>query len=107
MGPRYFVPLFLRAAPPFAPPLPRPAAFAPGAAFAAGTAAPRLGLDQCVRPREHQPGVPVVEADQVGRLPRLPVHLDDLAALVRVADTIPANEEPVSNCCLHAPASLR
>src|SRR5207247_1912920 len=36
----------------------------------AGTAAPGLGLDQCVRTREHQPGVPVVEVDQVGRLPR-------------------------------------
>ena len=58
-------------------------------------------LDYGVRAGEAQPGVPVVESDQVGRPAGGAVHLHDLAAVVWLADRVAVHMQPVTDRCLH------
>jgi hypothetical protein len=59
-------------------------------------------LDHGVRSRETQPGVPVVEPDQVRRRTRGAVYFHDLARLVRLADRVAVHVQPVTDYCLHS-----
>src|SRR5215469_9605840 len=65
-------------------------------------------LDHRVRAGKHQPGVTVVETDQIRRFTPVAVHLDDLAVPVRVPDDVAVNADPVADYRFHPrPPSTR
>jgi hypothetical protein len=59
------------------------------------------GLHDGVRAREHQAGVPVLEADHVGRPAVRAAHLDDLSDPVGRADRVAVDVQPISDRCFH------
>src|SRR5215831_14876195 len=62
-------------------------------------------LDQRVRPRKHQAGVPIVEFDQVGRITVGPVDLDDHPVPLGVTHDLAVDMKPVPYRCVHSASS--
>ncbi len=62
-------------------------------------------LDHRVRARVDEPGLAVVELDQIGRHSPGAVYLDDLADLVRMPDAVAVNADSVANGRLHVRTS--
>ena len=63
-------------------------------------------LDDRVRAREHQARMTIVETHQVWRLAARSADLDDLARPLWLAHDVATHVQPVSDGCLHPPASL-
>src|SRR4051794_36165889 len=57
----------------------------------------RTGLDDRVRPRAYRPGVAIVEPDDVRRTAVVPVHFDDLPHVIRLADGVGVDVQPVTH----------
>jgi hypothetical protein len=62
-------------------------------------------LDDCVRAREYQARVAVIETHQVWRLAARSADFDDLADPIGLAHDVATDAQPVSGGCLHPPAS--
>jgi hypothetical protein len=58
-------------------------------------------VDQRVRPGVDQPGVAVLEPNQVWRLPSEAAYFDDFTALVGLPHHVAMNAEMVTDGCLH------
>jgi hypothetical protein len=58
-------------------------------------------LDDGVRAGEAKPGVPVVEAHEVGRRAVGPVDFGDLAGVFRLAYDLAVHVQSVADRCLH------
>src|SRR6266699_3770812 len=61
--------------------------------------------NDCVRSREHEACVAVVETHQVRRLPARSADLDDLAHPLWLSYHVATHVQPVPDSCLHPPTS--